>query len=45
MDAYRAMCERQDKEEVAKIRTALLEYCKLDTLGMVRILERLRGKI
>ena len=42
MDAYRAMCEGQDREELTKIRTALLEYCKLDTLGMVRMWERLK---
>jgi len=45
MNAYAVMCESRDQEEVAKIRTALLEYCKLDTLGMVRILERLRGMV
>jgi hypothetical protein len=43
MTAYRAMCESQDPAEVARIRTALLEYCKLDTLGMVKILDRLRA--
>jgi hypothetical protein len=25
-----------------KMRNALLEYCKLDTLAMVRVLEKLR---
>ncbi|MBA4418701.1 MAG: DUF2779 domain-containing protein, partial [Syntrophus sp. (in: bacteria)] len=42
MDAYARMCSCNDPGEVENIRTALLEYCKLDTLGMVRILERLR---
>ncbi len=42
MDAYYAMCESKDPEEIARIRSNLLEYCKLDPLGMVRILERLR---
>jgi len=42
MNAYAAMCENRDQEAVGKIKTALLEYCKLDTLGMVRILERLK---
>jgi hypothetical protein len=42
MDAYVAMNTTQDATEVARIRNALLEYCKLDTLGMVRILARLR---
>ena len=32
----------EDDAEIEQIRKALLEYCKLDTLGMVRILERLR---
>lgn len=39
--AYLRMWELEDKAEVEKIRQALLEYCKLDTLGMVRILEKL----
>jgi len=34
--------ELDDPEEIEKIRNALLEYCKLDTLGMVKILEKLR---
>ncbi len=42
MDAYLAMCASKDPAEVAGIRAALLKYCKLDTLGMVRILEKLR---
>jgi hypothetical protein len=42
MDAYSAMCASDDPAEVTRIRAALLEYCKLDTLGMVRILEKLR---
>jgi hypothetical protein len=43
MDAYANMCRCNDPAEIDRIRAALLEYCKLDTLGMVRILERLRG--
>lgn len=43
MDAYARMCESDDPAEIEKIRKALLEYCGLDTMGMVRILERLRG--
>lgn len=42
MSAYFKMCECQDPTELERIRKALLEYCKLDTLGMVRILERLK---
>jgi hypothetical protein len=42
MGAYRAMGAARDPQELARIRAALLEYCKLDTLAMVRIVERLR---
>lgn len=42
MSAYARMCRSQDHREVEGLRKALLEYCKLDTLGMVKILERLR---
>jgi hypothetical protein len=42
MDVYFAMCASDDPAEVAGIRAALLEYCKLDTLGMVTILRKLR---
>ncbi len=35
MLAYRRMCESNEPTEVENIRKALLEYCKLDTLGMV----------
>jgi hypothetical protein len=41
MTAYAAMNQSDDPEEIAKIRQSLLEYCKLDTLAMVKILERL----
>ena len=34
--------ELDDVEEVDRTRKALLEYCKLDTLGMVKILEKLK---
>lgn len=42
MEAYHRMCATEEPQEVERIRTALLEYCKLDTIAMVRILERLR---
>ncbi len=42
VQAYFRTCESQDQSELEAIRKALLDYCKLDTLGMVRILERLR---
>lgn len=44
-NAYLRMWELQDSAEIDKIRKALLDYCKLDTLGMVRILERLRKMV
>lgn len=44
MDAYAAMNQTDDPKEIEKIRKSLLEYCKLDTLAMVKILERLQFK-
>jgi hypothetical protein len=32
-------------EEAEKTKTALLEYCKLDTLAMVKILEKLQSHL
>jgi len=40
MGIYATLHEK-NPEEVSDIRTALLAYCKLDTLAMVRILEKL----
>lgn len=37
MEAYATLHLVEDQKEVARIRKALLEYCKLDTLAMVRI--------
>ncbi|MHB8907954.1 MAG: hypothetical protein ACYDAA_03660 [Syntrophales bacterium] len=42
MSAYRAMTRSADPAQVGRLRQALSEYCGLDTLAMVRILERLR---
>jgi hypothetical protein len=39
MEAYARMCKAEDPEESARIRKALLDYCSLDTLAMIRILE------
>jgi hypothetical protein len=39
---YASLFTLKDGAEVKKIRIALLEYCKLDTLAMVRLLEKLR---
>lgn len=41
--AYSALHMIEDKEKVKKIRHNLLEYCKLDTLGMVKLLEQLKS--
>ncbi len=41
MQTYFEMCGVQDQTDLEKIRHDLLEYCKRDTLGMVKILERL----
>lgn len=40
-DAYVTMWGENDPIKIEKIRNAMLEYCKLDTLAMVRILEKL----
>ena len=42
MDAYSTMCQTEDPGKLERIQKALLAYCKLDTLGMVRIVEKLR---
>ncbi len=42
MNAYQAMNRSADPAEIGRIRQALLEYCGLDTLAMVRVLGRLR---
>ncbi len=42
MNAF-ANLSKLSEEEKQKLRKSLLEYCKLDTLAMVKILERLRG--
>lgn len=42
VEAYHSMNSADDPAEVARIRAELLEYCKLDTLAMVRILERMK---
>jgi len=39
MDAYAAMNRTNDPDEITRIRKSLLDYCKLDTLAMVKILE------
>ncbi len=42
MEGYFRMCADGDPGEVERVRQALLEYCRMDTLGMVRLYEMLR---
>ena len=44
-EAYFRMCESDDPREIAGIRRALLGYCGLDTMAMVRILKELKRLI
>ncbi len=45
MLAYHEMCRTDDLFRLAEIRENLLEYCRLDTLAMVRILGALEGMV
>ena len=40
--AYKQLGETSDPAEAEQIRRDLLEYCKLDTLAMVKLLEKLK---
>lgn len=42
-EAYFSMGEISDPAELAKLRKALLEYCGQDTLGLIRLLEKMRA--
>jgi len=42
MQIYPKLATMQDKQKVSELREALLRYCELDTLAMVKILERLK---
>lgn len=44
MNAFSSMSKLNDVEK-QKMRNALLEYCKLDTLSMMEILEKLIGDL
>ena len=44
MLSYLKMCKSKDPDEVANLRKALLEYCRLDTLGMVCLYKELVRK-
>ncbi|HKZ15909.1 MAG TPA: hypothetical protein VJ161_00395 [Geobacteraceae bacterium] len=41
--AYFTMGEMSDPAELTRLRKALLDYCRQDTLGLVRLLEKMRG--
>ncbi|MBV5328997.1 MAG: DUF2779 domain-containing protein [Chlorobium sp.] len=45
MDAYAALQDIDDDEEITIIRQDLLKYCELDTLAMVKIVEKLRAVV
>ena len=45
MDAYAALQDLDDDDESATIRQNLLKYCELDTLAMVKIVEKLRAVV
>jgi len=40
--AFKKMCSLTDPLEIEHLRRALLEYCKLDTLGMLKIITKLK---
>lgn len=41
--AFTSLYQNPNPEEIKKIRSALLEYCKMDTYAMVRLLEHLEN--
>ena len=42
MQTFAKLSTIEDKKEVARLRESLLRYCELDTLAMVKILEKLK---
>jgi hypothetical protein len=42
-EAYFALEEISDPAERARLRKALLEYCRQDTLGLVLLVEKMRN--
>ena len=42
MQAYCDMCEMSPSEELDRLRASMLDYCRLDTLAMVKILDELQ---
>ena len=45
MQTYAKLAHMDDKQEVGRLREALLRYCELDTLAMVKILEKLKESV
>ena len=43
MDIYKKWAQAEDLEMISRYRSALIEYCKLDTLAMVKILGKLKN--
>lgn len=43
MNGFRTLLECKDLDQRAQIRQALLDYCRLDTLAMVKILDKIKG--
>jgi hypothetical protein len=44
-DAWLTMRESEDADEIERLRRGLLEYCHLDTLAMVKILEKMKAMV
>ena len=42
MEIYKKLADAEDLELISRYKSALIEYCKLDTLAMVKILDKLR---
>ena len=42
MQAFAILGEIEDPEKIMRIRKSLIEYCRLDTLAMFKILEKLK---
>jgi len=45
MQTYAKLAHMDDKAEVSRLREALLRYCELDTLAMVRVLDKLKESV
>ena len=45
MRAFAKLSELEDKNEIEKLRNALLKYCELDTLAMVKIMQVLKDTV